>query len=107
MTIEERIKSLEYKEDKKVANRENLIGLEITTPNGQYNQLVHDALISILSLPIPRVREKPLNPFMEIRLECGLQFTIKNIEDFPHTSVPCSCGNPTHWFVKYRSKHES
>jgi hypothetical protein len=50
--------------------------------------------------PIGRgVLEKSL-PFV-CRMPCGETYTLDRIEDLPQDDLPCSCGNPEHWFVKY------
>ena len=36
-----------------------------------------------------------------ITLTCGNRLDIKREENFPFEDVPCSCGNPNHWFIKY------
>jgi len=35
-------------------------------------------------------------------MPCGYEYTILNIVDLPKSDMPCSCGNPEHWFVKYK-----
>ncbi len=32
---------------------------------------------------------------------CGTWVGYKTLEDIPHESVPCPCGNPKHWIIKY------
>jgi hypothetical protein len=50
--------------------------------------------------PVGRgVLEKNL-PF-EYRMPCGWSYRLKAIEDLPKEDLPCPCGNPEHWFVKY------
>lgn len=40
-------------------------------------------------------------PVMKIKMACGHEMWITGVNDAPHESVPCTCGNPNHWFVKY------
>lgn len=40
-------------------------------------------------------------PFITINMQCGSEVAYQTFEDIPKTDVPCSCGDPTHWFVKY------
>ena len=35
-------------------------------------------------------------------LPCGHEVKYEKLEDIPFESVPCSCGDPRHWFIKYR-----
>ena len=39
-------------------------------------------------------------PF-KYKMSCGEVYTLLNITELPEDDLPCSCGNPTHWFVKY------
>lgn len=40
-------------------------------------------------------------PVFEVTLSCGENKIYQEIKDIPSESVPCSCGNPTHFFIKY------
>lgn len=40
-------------------------------------------------------------PFPRITMPCGESVTYQTFEDIPMVDVPCSCGNPRHWFIKY------
>jgi len=42
-----------------------------------------------------------LEPFVTIEFECGGKVVYQKFDDIPIKNVPCSCGNPKHWFVKY------
>ena len=37
---------------------------------------------------------------VELR-DCGGKESYKTWDDIPNESVPCPCGNPTHWLIKY------
>lgn len=41
-------------------------------------------------------------PFLEIIMPCGTHeiYPVKNI---PKKSIPCPCGDPLHWLIKYES----
>jgi hypothetical protein len=41
-----------------------------------------------------------LGPALEITMPCGESINYQTLDDFPGESVPCSCGNPVHWFIK-------
>uniref|UniRef100_A0A6M3L799 Uncharacterized protein n=1 Tax=viral metagenome TaxID=1070528 RepID=A0A6M3L799_9ZZZZ len=47
-----------------------------------------------------RGQEKPLG----ISMPCGNSITIATEQDIPLKSLPCMCGNPEHWFVKYEEE---
>lgn len=34
-------------------------------------------------------------------MPCGKVYTFLNMMDLPEEDLPCTCGNPKHWFVKY------
>lgn len=36
-----------------------------------------------------------------LSLSCGSGVSYKTWDDIPNKSVPCPCGNPTHWLIKY------
>ena len=33
---------------------------------------------------------------------CGHRFSAQGPDDFPLVDTPCTCGDPTHWFVRFR-----
>ena len=37
---------------------------------------------------------------------CGGSADYKAKEDIPYHSVPCPCGNPDHWLIKYEDPYE-
>lgn len=39
--------------------------------------------------------------FMAVYTPCGSTVIYKNRDDIPDHSVPCPCGNPKHWIIKY------
>ena len=41
---------------------------------------------------------------VEVTLSCGHMASWIDTECVPFESVPCSCGDPTHWFVKYKRR---
>ena len=40
-------------------------------------------------------------PFLHISMPCGESVSYQEYEDIPMTDIPCTCGNPKHWFIKY------
>ena len=32
---------------------------------------------------------------------CCMAFACQGPDDFPLVNTPCTCGDPTHWFVRY------
>jgi len=43
--------------------------------------------------------DEPLG--IRIRLPCGNMLDIKQRRDIPLQDMPCPCGNPEHWLVKW------
>lgn len=41
------------------------------------------------------------NMSMTFTMPCGKVIHFNDIDEIPMADVPCSCGDPTHWFVKY------
>lgn len=41
------------------------------------------------------------SPFLTISLPCGESVVYDKFEDIPDEDVPCSCGNPRHFFVRH------
>lgn len=42
----------------------------------------------------------PAAPILELRLPCGHTQIYQTAADVPRASVPCTCGAPSHWFIK-------
>jgi len=34
-------------------------------------------------------------------MSCGHKMTFHSAEKLPNQNIPCPCGNPNHWIVKY------
>lgn len=41
---------------------------------------------------------------LSLDLPCGEHYECKDYEDLPYESVPCTCGDPGHWFIKYETR---
>ena len=41
---------------------------------------------------------------IEITMPCGNVLKLTAIAELPAVDVPCPCGDPTHWLMKYRIK---
>jgi len=37
---------------------------------------------------------------------CGGSVDYATVDDIPYQSVPCPCGNPKHWLIKYEEGNE-
>ncbi len=43
---------------------------------------------------------------LDITMPCGNKLTGASILEAPLVSVPCPCGDPTHWLVKWADERE-
>ena len=41
------------------------------------------------------------SPILVIQMPCGGRAEYKTDADIPDKSVPCPCGDPTHWLIRY------
>ena len=71
-----------------------IIGVFLQYPKGFAEQCIEGLM--------PNLDLAPGEPYLTIESPCGEVLTIKKREDFPQEDVPCSCGDPNHWFVKHR-----
>jgi len=39
-----------------------------------------------------------------VTMPCGANAIFNKAEDWPAEDLPCSCGNPNHWFIKYEDE---
>ena len=46
------------------------------------------------------------NLLVTLTMPCGNSITYPDVEDIPMEDIPCSCGDLTHWFVKYDDLQE-
>ena len=42
--------------------------------------------------------------FLRLDMPCGEVLELKSVYDLPEHTLPCSCGNPNHFFVKYEDE---
>lgn len=46
-------------------------------------------------------------PYLQLtRFECGAVVEYWSEEEVPATSVPCPCGDPSHWMIRYDDHEE-
>lgn len=43
----------------------------------------------------------PDKPLLIIEMPCGSRIEYWAYSDIPEVDVPCPCGNPNHWLIKY------
>lgn len=50
------------------------------------------------------IRKLPMNeriPLLHISMPCGQSITYNDFPDLPEHSIPCTCSNAAHWFIRY------
>lgn len=52
-------------------------------------------------------KEHPDGPILSINMPCGNKLAITARTEIPLESVPCPCGDATHWFIKYEDLLEA
>lgn len=97
---------------------ENVLEIVRTNPNmtiGIYltgmnlKEYIGKCLEGSIESPIGRdgpILINPQLPLVKIEMECGEVAVYRSLEALPEDSVPCSCGDPEHYFV-YIKKEES
>jgi hypothetical protein len=78
----------------------NFIGVLFQlTENQTVRYAIEDYIANNVPPPIA------LNPYLTIKMQpCGEVITYPTLDDVPETDVPCTCGNPNHWFIKIERK---
>jgi len=44
--------------------------------------------------------------YLSIAMPCGQHLKYRTPDDIPDHDVPCPCGDPTHWMIRYRDLRE-
>ena len=78
-------------------------GIHIVTPSGRLDDAVRKELAKIHAFHgiQEHLEYNEDSPFMEINPGCGGSLIIPTMNDFPETDVPCTCGDPAGYLIKY------
>lgn len=49
---------------------------------------------------LAQAKQAALLPF-SFTLPCGNTYSVDSVEQLPQDNLPCPCGDPKHWFVRY------
>ncbi len=74
------------------------IGILFSNPDG----LARETLRLLCDEEIRK--QHPASPVLSMELPCGEKVEYQEVEDIPFHDVPCPCGDPNHWFVKYEAE---
>lgn len=80
------------------------VGVLITVQGGDSSLSGREILINTIRERATEAMEKgvavPDAPILSIDM-CGKTTKYQTYDDIPEVDVPCSCGNPNHWLIKY------
>jgi hypothetical protein len=79
-------------------------GIRIEAPENYFREAKDGALDAIKEVEM-RLKKEGLNlknaNILFIKMPCGKSISFKKYEDIPDESMPCTCGNPKHYFIRY------
>jgi len=73
--------------------------------------VVKQVLVDAIDKEIAKGREPgrlypKLDIYLSISMPCGQHLKYRTPDDIPGHDVPCPCGDPTHWMIRYRDLRE-
>ena len=68
---------------------------EIVVEEGR--STIHCAIMMVRNMEVLILKYLPF----KYKMPCGEVYTLLSTMELPEDDLLCSCGNPTHWFVKY------
>ena len=80
---------------------EKYIGVEVTCPLERRIDTISHAMREGRRLAEEGGYLMEDAPVLSITEPCGNSVEYAEIEDIPLVDVPCTCGNPDHYFIKY------
>ena len=75
----------------------SFIGILIRAPAGVLSK---DFIVTKESAQAYK-EENPDKPLLILEMPCGSRAEYPTYDDIPEVDVPCPCGNPNHWLIKY------
>lgn len=88
-------------EGKLMMSEINVIRIDSDNYIGVYfSPEVHDP-IEVLRQVVSPAMSVPGAIWAVIKMPCGQTYEYQTEDDFPRVDVPCRCGAPGHWAVKY------
>ena len=73
-----------------------VMGVLLQYPPGEM-----DRALDAIELVAPLELRDPCEPYLVVTMPCGAVFAVESRDRFPVDDVPCSCGDPLHWFIKH------
>jgi len=82
-----------------------IIGMLSDYPESVRQLLLQDGSLSVdmRTMKVVKLSNLP-EPFLEITMPCG-EHRVYKAKELPRKSARCSCGDPSHWFIKYERSH--
>jgi hypothetical protein len=93
-------------EGENYTSSEDFIKLESRAKRNGYS-ILKQVLVDAIDKKIEEGRiegiayPKP-DTYLSINMPCGSHVEYKTPNDIPDEDVPCPCGDPKHWMIKYR-----
>ena len=83
-----------------------MVGVLLTPKSGATREQARQALADIIIKEIGAdwSQEHPGSSLLLIKLSCGGSASYQVAEDIPLVDVPCPCGDPTHWLLRYEEE---
>ncbi len=80
-----------------------MVGVLLTAKGEATREQARDSFVEYImdNVPPEWSTERPNAALLTIRLDCGGSESYQTAEDIPLVNVPCPCGDPTHWLLKY------
>jgi hypothetical protein len=77
-----------------ITNQPYFCGVCITPQNGETVRQILERCFTFVPPAVSLVID------LVIQMPCGASVTYKTLDEIPVEDVPCTCGNPHHFFVK-------
>ena len=83
-------------------NSPMVVGIQFNCPDGRRKEVIRGWAMGVLGALERADLELDTTTLLVVSLEaCGGQATYRTAEEVPLVDVPCPCGDPNHWLVKW------
>lgn len=82
-----------------------IIGISFSCPDGQRKEFIQ-GWAQEMEAWIAALDEEKNSTLLVVSLEpCGGQATYRTADDVPLVDVPCPCGDPNHWLIRWEGEY--
>lgn len=86
-----------------IGNPPMVVGIYFSCPDRQRKEFIQE-WAQEMEVWAAGLDEETNSTLLVVSLEaCGGQATYRTADDVPLVDVPCPCGDPNHWLVKWRA----